>query len=51
MMEEKVMVYKPLPEQMDAWQNRLLPLQDGFVKQLGIDPELVREITQELERQ
>ncbi len=51
LMEEKVMVYEPLPEQMDAWRNRLLPLQDGFVRQLGIDPELVRQITQELERQ
>jgi C4-dicarboxylate-binding protein DctP len=51
LMKEKVMVYEPLPEQMAAWRNRLLPLQQGFVKQLGIDPELVRKIIQELERQ
>jgi C4-dicarboxylate-binding protein DctP len=51
LMEEKVMVYKPLPTQMDAWRSRLLPLQDGFVKQLGIDPDLVRQVTRELERQ
>ena len=51
LLEEKVMVYQPLPEQMAAWRNRLLPLQDGFVKQLGIDPELVRKVTQELDRQ
>jgi hypothetical protein len=36
---------------MDAWRNRLIPLQDGFVKQLGIDPDLVRQVTRELERQ
>ncbi|EMS77335.1 extracellular solute-binding protein, family 7 [Desulfotignum phosphitoxidans DSM 13687] len=51
LLEEKVMVSKPLPKQMDAWRNRLIPLQDGFVKQLGIDPDLVRQVTRELERQ
>ncbi len=51
LLEEKIRVYEPLKEQMAAWRNRLLPLQDGYVKQLGIDPELVREIMQELARQ
>jgi TRAP-type C4-dicarboxylate transport system substrate-binding protein len=48
LIEHKVVVSVPEPEQMETWRNRLLPLQDGFVEQLGIDPALVRLIEQGL---
>lgn len=51
LIENKVSVFVPEPEQMETWRNRLLPLQDGFVDQLGIDPVLFRQIEQVLSEQ
>jgi TRAP-type C4-dicarboxylate transport system substrate-binding protein len=44
LMEHKVEVFLPAPGQLEIWRNRLLPLQDGFIEQLGMDPALVRQI-------
>jgi TRAP-type C4-dicarboxylate transport system substrate-binding protein len=51
LVEHKVVVSVPAPEQMETWRNRLRPLQHGFVEQLGIDPALVRQIEQGLSGQ
>jgi TRAP-type C4-dicarboxylate transport system substrate-binding protein len=46
LVKNKVAVFIPEPEKTELWRNKLLLLQDGFVQQLGIDPELVRQIQQ-----
>ena len=44
LIEKGVEIVVPEPDQMKKWRNQMLLLQDEFIRELRIDPELVRHI-------
>ena len=44
LMKNGVDIIVPEPAQLEKWRNRMLLLQDEFIRELRIDPELVRQI-------
>lgn len=44
LMENGVDIIVPEPGQIEKWRNQMLLLQDEFIRELRIDPELVRQI-------
>lgn len=44
LIQNGVEIVVPEPLQMEKWRNRMLLLQDEFIRELRIDPELVRQI-------
>jgi C4-dicarboxylate-binding protein DctP len=44
LMENGVDIIVPEPDQMEKWRNQMLLLQDEFIRELRVDPELVGQI-------
>ncbi len=44
LIQNGVEIVVPEPDQLEKWRNQMLPLQNEFIRELRIDPELVRQI-------